>query len=898
MRSLMKDDASTPSLRGGEASDTLVMPDAVNETGIQPRPEMQSIKRRRAPRACLSCRARKVRCNVSENDTPCTNCRLDNLQCVVKQNKRLRTQKFRIHCFIPARGPDNSALTNVGMNIQPEEARGSTMPTGSTFAVAPNTSKRPSTEEDPRYTKMQRPSQSSDPTQISEHNQSLTSLAIVPYQITTGATVITNRSLPAYITPFEKHVTKEDLGFLRQKGALCIPNLELRNALFQGFVEFVYCFMPFLDVGEFAKIIDQEDGQHGQVGMLLFQAVMFAGSAFVEMKHLTNAGYKSRRAARKALFDKVRHLYDVEVDICTVSKIQALLLMTYFFRRPNEKKDLWYWMGIVVKLALSAELHRSAHGRSADLHEQKMRKRLWWSIFMREHMIALAMRRAPRISNTDHDILDLTLDDFDCDPIPSTIRALSPSCTVVRDVYQRRRLAVMCIEKAKLCVCIDLVLATRYTDSKADNSKLSLMLSPRQFHAASHQVRQCLEELANWNQCLPRFCAYDSTSSLLHCESPVMIVHQAILRMTYLTTLSAVYSPQILPFAPWSVLTSPMHGICPVIVDPAQYATRSCAGEISVIAEDLQQLGLARFMPTTVVTALLPAMMVHLLEMGSVSGPPSRGLHFFGKCMGLMHMLNETYASAEFAIEFISEAALDANVPFTLPPSSISGTSLITRDSIQERIVEETANGASDSTASPGTATAGYRPDSQRQAPTPADTSTTDAQAMTTVVGSRDQDPDFDLFDLAWDGEETSAVPLPLPVIQGQTYLNPTAPDLEFADENRGQAGRLGNSDRQLQGLQFNWSFNDGVTSPSFRHVDKDSHYMSPDSASLPPLADESIPGYYDACPGSTPDDHVREDDVWDFGSDPIVDYDSIFTGMSDEPFHLFAMSSGMIEPS
>jgi hypothetical protein len=47
----------------------------------------RSVKRR-ASRACHCCRARKVRCDVVESGTPCTNCRLDEVECMVSDSKR------------------------------------------------------------------------------------------------------------------------------------------------------------------------------------------------------------------------------------------------------------------------------------------------------------------------------------------------------------------------------------------------------------------------------------------------------------------------------------------------------------------------------------------------------------------------------------------------------------------------------------------------------------------------------------------------------------------------------------------------------------------------------------------------------------------------------------------
>lgn len=46
--------------------------------------------KRRASRACLSCRNRKVRCDVINSGVPCTNCRLDCVDCVVTESNRGR----------------------------------------------------------------------------------------------------------------------------------------------------------------------------------------------------------------------------------------------------------------------------------------------------------------------------------------------------------------------------------------------------------------------------------------------------------------------------------------------------------------------------------------------------------------------------------------------------------------------------------------------------------------------------------------------------------------------------------------------------------------------------------------------------------------------------------------
>lgn len=46
--------------------------------------------KRRAAKACQTCRSRKVRCDVVESGPPCNNCRLDQVQCTVCDSRRKR----------------------------------------------------------------------------------------------------------------------------------------------------------------------------------------------------------------------------------------------------------------------------------------------------------------------------------------------------------------------------------------------------------------------------------------------------------------------------------------------------------------------------------------------------------------------------------------------------------------------------------------------------------------------------------------------------------------------------------------------------------------------------------------------------------------------------------------
>lgn len=112
--------------------------------------------------------------------------------------------------------------------------------------------------------------------------------------------------LPRYVKPLPLRITPDDVAFLECKNALAIPDPALRNELLRCYIEFVHPCMPLLDLHDFLHIIDGEDGSTGKVSLLVLQAVMFTGSAFVDMRSLAKAGYASRKEARKSFFQKAR----------------------------------------------------------------------------------------------------------------------------------------------------------------------------------------------------------------------------------------------------------------------------------------------------------------------------------------------------------------------------------------------------------------------------------------------------------------------------------------------------------------------------------------------------------------------------------------------------------------
>lgn len=113
-------------------------------------------------------------------------------------------------------------------------------------------------------------------------------------------------ALPRYLKPLPQQIIPADIDYLFAKGALSLPDIPVRNALFQGYLEFVHPYMPVIEVHKVMGIIEEGTGASGRISLLLLQAILFAGTAFVDMDFLRSVGFSNRRVARKAFFQKAK----------------------------------------------------------------------------------------------------------------------------------------------------------------------------------------------------------------------------------------------------------------------------------------------------------------------------------------------------------------------------------------------------------------------------------------------------------------------------------------------------------------------------------------------------------------------------------------------------------------
>lgn len=473
--------------------------------------------------------------------------------------------------------------------------------------------------------------------------------------------------LPSYIKPLPCRLGFDDVTYLLNKGALIIPGDRLRNELLRNYVEYMHPFMPLVDWPKLMRIIKQADGVQS-ISLLLFQALMFTGLATIDMHFLKSAGFSTRREARRVFFNKARLLYDLDYENDSVTSIQALLLMTYWKESPTGRKETHHWIEIAVLLSHKIGLHRDPD--ESALMEQwprKLRKRIWWSVYMRDSQIALGTRKSTLMKDVDFNVPMLQLSDFELTTPSDDICFDSANYPKIPSLEQQQQLAIMCIEMAKLCICVRQILSIQHgvTGSKG-GIRTATTITAGSPESGEQSLQNSAEALQLWKDELP-VIAHDVTPirhDLLQSSGSV-VLNRSFLHLLYNAALSFLHRSQLLPSTAPLTLVFPSQA-----VEISHNKVRHAANKITIIASSLQDLDLIRYLPSTAITILLPAIVMHLQD---VLAPRSflqlKSLQNFSKCMQIMAALRDMYAAADYSTAFLQAAIGGTEIGPVDPPT-------------------------------------------------------------------------------------------------------------------------------------------------------------------------------------------------------------------------------------
>ncbi|KAH8817342.1 fungal-specific transcription factor domain-containing protein [Xylogone sp. PMI_703] len=471
-----------------------------------------------------------------------------------------------------------------------------------------------------------------------------------PLNLCSPAESCRNLTLPPYFKPFPSSISEEDLDYLANKGALSIPPKELRNALLKSFIDFVHPYMPIVSLEEVISAIERENGEGGTISLLLFQSIMFTGVAFVDTKSLEKGGFETRKIARRVLFHRARTLYDFSCEHDDITLIQSFLLLSYWFESPNDEKNTRHWLALAVSLGQIIGLHRNPEQRS----NRHLLKRIFWSSFTRDRLVTLATKHPVLIRYGECDVPMLTMDDFEILDI-SWNKSCVSGCRFLENEALQRRLALMFIESAKLCIPLGQILEPAssprsinqgYDTPNSIRRRMILLASNNGTPLSVSQKEH--ESLAKWAENLPDGVIYRRPSG--DKINKLLTVHAALLQMIYYATVISATKKLS--------ASHQLHRPGSLDVYVAVEKISLAAMEITKVAQDLQELDLIQYLPTSGVTPIMIASIVHL-QLVKEGGRSIRKTNTsaFHRCMQVTQKLRESYFSADVAYALMTKAA-------------------------------------------------------------------------------------------------------------------------------------------------------------------------------------------------------------------------------------------------
>ncbi|KAL4941547.1 hypothetical protein BDV06DRAFT_194212 [Aspergillus oleicola] len=347
---------------------------------------------RRATQACLSCRLRKVRCDVSFREGPCTNCQLDGVECRVVSPRRRPRQNT------------NRERISHGLQLVPSNRSGGFFTfLGGTFTELRNTSGLPMHHLS-HLTRGQHRGTTSNtlPFRLGKHTKNTSQPSDYSHQHT--------NSFPDFIKTFEVPGAGT-LEVLQQKGVFELPPTDLQQIVLDKYEDFVHPLLPVLDVVKFRRAIDGQETDD-KVSLFLYHAVIFIGLSCVDNNTVSRLAHVSKQAARVASYEKAKVLFEMDVEKDRAAICRASILLTghpYQF----DPKDATYWLGVAISQAYNMKLFRlqmSSLGR----RERNLERILWWCVLIKECEVAMGMDHPPRVWPYDSPMLamsDFGLDD-------------------------------------------------------------------------------------------------------------------------------------------------------------------------------------------------------------------------------------------------------------------------------------------------------------------------------------------------------------------------------------------------------------------------------------------------------------------------------------------------------
>ncbi|KAE8394486.1 fungal-specific transcription factor domain-containing protein [Aspergillus alliaceus] len=194
---------------------------------------------------------------------------------------------------------------------------------------------------------------------------------------------------------------------LNADGAFSYPPKETCEILLSAYFTWFHPCFPILD-----RSAVNQSYTRGDISRLLLQSMLFIGVSLCTDEDFARTEFSVRYRAKFHFYSKAKAIYDADWESNKTTKLQSLFLLSSWRGGPSEERDTRFWLGVAISLAQKRGMHMMSKLSFQSTREEKLWKRIWWALYVRDQQSAAALGLPPRIRDEDCDVAMLVPSDI------------------------------------------------------------------------------------------------------------------------------------------------------------------------------------------------------------------------------------------------------------------------------------------------------------------------------------------------------------------------------------------------------------------------------------------------------------------------------------------------------
>ncbi|KAL2701499.1 hypothetical protein AAEP93_008318 [Penicillium crustosum] len=202
----------------------------------------------------------------------------------------------------------------------------------------------------------------------------------------------------------------EDVALLASKRCLSLPTSNAIDEFVQEYFKHIHPSVPVLDEAEFWRIYRNDQSTGPKISLFVLQSLLLASCPFVSLETLRRCGFDDMRDAQEQLYNRANLLFELRTEERPHVNAQGAVLLTYY-ESPKDPQAGSLWVTRAIEHAMLIDSHPPLVVGNVAI---SLKKRLWWSILLRDQSLCIGLRHRPRVTSIGfHGWSDwLSIEDF------------------------------------------------------------------------------------------------------------------------------------------------------------------------------------------------------------------------------------------------------------------------------------------------------------------------------------------------------------------------------------------------------------------------------------------------------------------------------------------------------